>query len=38
MATIKIVDTKILSDQFYTLKKVTFDKTRKSGNAGPGSV
>jgi len=31
MATIKIVDTKILSDQFYTLKKVTFDKTRKSG-------
>jgi len=31
MATIKIVDTKMLSDQFYTLKKVTFDKTRKSG-------
>jgi GDP-mannose pyrophosphatase NudK len=31
MDTIKILDSQVLSDQFYTLKKVTFDKTRPSG-------
>jgi nudix-type nucleoside diphosphatase (YffH/AdpP family) len=31
METIKIVEAKVLSDQFYTLKKVIFHKTQKSG-------
>jgi nudix-type nucleoside diphosphatase (YffH/AdpP family) len=31
METIKIAEAKVLSDQFYTLKKVTFSKRQKSG-------
>jgi nudix-type nucleoside diphosphatase (YffH/AdpP family) len=31
MESIKIIDSKVLSDQFYMLKKITFEKTGESG-------